>query len=55
MISLKVLSSSAEDEEKNASIEDSLVAFFEAKVRSVKLGLVMTTDSIAIFLKDCCP
>lgn len=49
MISLKVLSSSAEDKEKNVSIEDSLAAFVEAKVRSVKLGLVMSTDSIAIF------
>lgn len=49
MVSLKVLSFSAEDNEKNASIEDSLAAFVEAKVRSFKLGLVMSTDSIAIF------
>lgn len=49
MISLKVLSSSAEHNEKNASIEDGLAAFVEAQVRSFKLGLVMSTDSIAIF------
>ncbi len=49
MICLQVLSSFAEDNEKNASIEEGLTACVEAKVRSIKLGLMMCTDSIVIF------
>lgn len=52
MICLKVLSSSAEDNEKNASIEEGLTACVEAKVRRIKLGLVMCTDNMVFSVHD---
>ena len=49
MICLQVLSYSAEDNEKNASIEEGLTACVEDKVRCINLGLVMCIYSIVIF------
>ena len=50
MICLQVLFSYAEDNEKNASIEEGLTACVEAKVRSIKLCL-----EDFLVLEDFCP